>query len=107
MDAKKLQVIRQAEQEAHDMLISAEETTNIKIREANTQVTSLIDEAKVKARENEAKLLQEYHQKGDTEAQKILSELDRELSHIDHSADQSEVKAIAFLKEQMKVVYGN
>ena len=107
MNTQKIQVIRQAEQSAKDLIISTEDLVNSKIREAGNEASLIEDNAKKTARENEVKILSEYQIKGESQAKTILSELSREISNIDHSADSSEVNAIALLTEQMKVAYGN
>ena len=107
MNTQKIQVIRQAEQSAKDLIISTEDLVNSKIREAGNEASLIGDNAKKTARENEVKTLSEYQIKGESQAKTILSELTREISNIDHSADSAEVSAIALLKEQMKVAYGN
>ena len=107
MNTQKIQVIRQAEQSAKDLIISTEDLVNSKIREAGNEASLIEENTKKSARENEVKILSEYQIKGESQAKTILSELSREISNIDHSADSSEVNAIALLTEQMKVAYGN
>ena len=107
MNTQKIQVIRQAEQSAKDLIISTEELVNSKIREAGNEASLIEENTKKSARENEVKILSEYQIKGESQAKTILSELTREISNIDKSADSAEVSAIALLKEQMKVAYGN
>ncbi len=107
MDNQKIQIIRQAEDNAKQIISSAEELSNTKVREAQAQAANIESEAKKTARDQESSLLAQYQQKGEQQAQTIISDLDRELSNIDQSAGSGEVKAVAFLKEQMKVAYGN
>lgn len=107
MNTQKIQVIRQAEQAAKDLLVATEEIVKTTIREAHHQASKLEDDAKKNAREEEVKTLAQYQQKGQDQAKVILSELEREISKINHSADNGEVSAVSFLKEQMKVAYGN
>lgn len=107
MDTQKIQVIRQAEEQAKKTLVAAEELANTKVRDAYAEVELIEAEAKKVAREQEKNLLAEYQRNGETKAKTITSELDRELSNISLSADSKQVEAIAYLKEQMKVAYGN
>ena len=107
MNTQKIQVIRQAEQSAKDLIISTEELVNSKIREAGNEASLIEENTKKSARENEVKILSEYQIKGESQAKTILSELTREISNIDKSADSTEASAIALLTEQMKVAYGN
>jgi len=107
MNVQKIQVIRQAEQSAKDIIISTEDLVNSKIREAGNEASLIRENTKKSARENEVKVLSEYQIKGESQAKTILSELSREIANIDHSADSTEVNAIALLTEQMKVAYGN
>ena len=107
MKKQKIQVIRQAEQAAIDLISATEELVNSTIRDAGQEISVIEDNAKKLAREYEVKILSEYKAKGEAQAKVILSELSREISKIDHSADSSEASAIALLKEQMKVAYGN
>ena len=107
MNVQKIQVIRQAEQSAKDLIISTEDLVNSKIREAGNEASLIGENIKKSARENEVKILSEYQIKGESQAKTILSELSREISNIDNSADSGEINAIALLQEQMKVAYGN
>ncbi|MGL5955823.1 MAG: hypothetical protein ACRC0X_04365 [Brevinema sp.] len=107
MDNQKIQVIRQAEDQAKKILSATEELVNTEIREAQNQASIIENDAKKTAREQEIELLSEYHKKGEKQAEVILSELEREISHINHTADQGEKEAVTYLKDQMKVVYGN
>ncbi|MGL4677089.1 MAG: hypothetical protein ACRCWI_05425 [Brevinema sp.] len=107
MDSQKIQVIRQAEDQAQTIIATTEELVNTKIREAQSQASMIENDAKKNARDQELNLLSEYQKKGEKQAEVILSELERELSHINHTADKGEKEAVAYLKEQMKVVYGD
>lgn len=107
MDTQKIQVIRQAEEQAKKIISAAEELANNNIRDAHAQADTIETEAKKLAREQENSLLSEYQHKGESKAHTIISELSRELTNINNSATSKETDAVAYLKEQMKVAYGN
>lgn len=107
MNSEKLQKIRQVEKAAQELISSTEDKTHGMIRDAHNKVLELMVSAKKTAREQELRVLADYQKKGEMQAETILSELDRELKAIDNSTDKGEMFAIDYLKEQMKVVYGN
>ncbi|MGL4563110.1 MAG: hypothetical protein ACRCVW_04570 [Brevinema sp.] len=107
MNTQKLQIIRQSEKIAKDLLSSVEEETQQIIRKANMSVIQIQEDAKTEARHFENKLLDQYRTKGQEQAQQILSALDAELKKMDQSAQSSEKEAVSYIHQKMKVMYGN
>lgn len=107
MNSKKLQSIRQAEKMAKELLSSIEEETQLIIGKANKESAQILEAAKLEAKHHEQKLLEQYQNQGQAEAQTILSGLDNQLKNIDQSIQANEKDAVDYLQQQMKVIYGN
>ncbi|MGL4366910.1 MAG: hypothetical protein ACRCTQ_01305 [Brevinemataceae bacterium] len=107
MNEQKLQIIYQAEQKAKEILCSVEENVQTIIKNANEEAVSIMEKAKSTARDSREQIVAEFREEGQKESQKILSNLDKDLTVLDREAEKHKARVTVFLIEQMKVRYGN
>lgn len=107
MDEAKLKEIKLAEEKAQTILDDARKEYSRIVGEAGEEGLSIFDQQKKKVKSEYNQYLDNQKKAGDTEAQQIISGLDKELSEIEAHAKKNADQAVKYLLDQIREKYGN